>query len=81
MNKGFSMNRKILSTVLCTILYLPLAQAQTSDGGDFMRNIGSIWVVVGVLVITFIGLFALLIGLGRRLTKLENHLNIKKNVR
>jgi hypothetical protein len=75
------MSRKIFSTVLAVLLYLPQAQAQAVDGGDFMRNTGSIWVVVGVLVITLIGLFAIMIRLGNSLTKIENHLKNKENVR
>jgi CcmD family protein len=75
------MQRKIISTVFSGLLSLPLTQAQTTGGSDFMRSTGSIWVVTGVLVITLIGLFALLIRLGQRLTKIENHLNNKNNVR
>jgi CcmD family protein len=73
--------RKFFGLVLAVILYLPQAQAQAVDGGDFMRNTGSIWVVVGVLVITLLGLFAILIRLGNSLTKIENHLKNNKNVR
>ncbi len=72
---------KFLHVVVGLLLYLPHAQAQTTDGGDFMRNIGSIYVVVGVILITLIGMFLLLIRLGNRLTKLENHLKNKNNVR
>lgn len=75
------LNRKIFITILAWTLYLPLIQAQSAQGTDFMRNTGSIWVVVGVILITLIGLFALLIRLDRSLTKIENHLNNKDNVR
>lgn len=72
---------KFFHAVTGLLLSLPHAQAQTTDGGDFMRNTGSIWVVVGVILITLIGLFLLLIRLGGRLTKIENHLKNRNNVR
>ena len=75
------MFRKIFSVVSATILYLPQAQAQSASGGDFMRSVGSIWVVVGVILIALIGLFTILITLSRRLTKIENQFKSKNNVR
>jgi tetrahydromethanopterin S-methyltransferase subunit G len=51
-------------------------KAQTG-GNDFMRNIGMIYVVIGVIIIIFIGIIAFLINLDRKLTKLENQ--IKEN--
>ena len=48
-----------------------------NDGGDFMRNTGKINVVVGVLLIVFIGIIIFLVNLDRKLTKLE--IQIKKN--
>ncbi len=58
------------------ILSLNILNAQ-SPNGDFMRNIGMIYVVIGVIIIIFIGIIAFLINLDRKLTKLENQ--IKKN--
>jgi ABC-type nickel/cobalt efflux system permease component RcnA len=72
---------KFLTAVLLTLISLPIAQGQSTTSTDFMRNTGSIWVVVGVILITLIGLFTILIRLGSRLTKLENHLKQKENVR
>ena len=48
-----------------------------SGSSDFMRNIGMIYVVIGVIIIIFIGIIAFLINLDRKLTKLENQ--IKEN--
>jgi CcmD family protein len=36
-----------------------------------MRNTGSIYVVVGVILIIFIGIIAFLINLDKKITKLE----------
>ena len=73
--------RKFSISLIAAILYLPQAHAQSVDGGDFMRNTGSIYVVVGTVIIALAGIFFTLIVLGRRLTKLENHLKSKNNVR
>ena len=48
-----------------------MAQA---SGGDFMRSIGKIYVVVAVIVAIFIGIVVFLIYLERKLTKLENQI-------
>ncbi len=39
---------------------------------DFMGNIGKIYVVIAVIVLIFIGIFALLMQFERRIKKLEN---------
>ena len=51
-----------------------IANAQT-DGGDFMRNTGMIYVVVGVILLIFVGIIAFLINIDRKLTKLENQIH------
>lgn len=48
----------------------PLA-AQGEGSPDFMRSLGKMYVVVGVIVLVFLGIVALLWWLDRRLTKLE----------
>lgn len=45
--------------------------AQTTEMADTMRADGKIWVVVAVLAIIFAGIFAYLIRLDRKLTRLE----------
>lgn len=70
------MKKSILLINCFLLLSLNLLNAQ-SPSGDFMRNIGMIYVVIGVIVIIFIGIIAFLINIDRKLTKLENQ--IKKN--
>ncbi len=62
------MKKNILTTLF--LLFLSKINAQT-EGGDFMRNIGQIYVVVGVIFIIFIGIIAFLISLDRKISKLE----------
>ena len=70
------MKKSILFINCFIFLSFNLLNAQ-SQSGDFMRNIGMIYVVIGVIIIIFIGIIAFLINLDRKLTKLENQ--IKKN--
>jgi hypothetical protein len=49
---------------------LSLSAADT----DFMRSIGKIYVVVGVMLLLFLGIVFYLILLDRRLTKFENQI-------
>ncbi|MBK6622702.1 MAG: CcmD family protein [Saprospirales bacterium] len=46
--------------------------AQASQGDDFMRSMGKMYVVVAAIAIVFVGIVAFLIYLDRKLTKLEN---------
>jgi hypothetical protein len=64
---------KKLILLLNFLFTITLANAQT-DGGDFMRNTGMIYVVVGVILIIFIGIIVFLINIDRKLTKLENQI-------
>ena len=61
--------KKILSILPLSIISF-FCNAQ-NDGGDFMRNTGSIYVVVGVILIIFIGIIAFLINLDKKISKLE----------
>jgi CcmD family protein len=56
---------------------LPVAWAQGNR--DFMRETGKINVVVGVILLIFIGIVLYLVRLERKLTKLEHQLNDDKN--
>lgn len=51
---------------------LPSALAQGNR--DFMRETGKIYVVVGVILLIFLGLVWFLVRLERKLTKLEHQL-------
>ena len=48
----------------------PLCLLQAAP--DFLRSTGKIYVVVAVIAIVLAGLFAFLVSLDRRLTKLED---------
>jgi CcmD family protein len=63
--------QKILSTLLVSVFTLVSAFAQNAGSPDFMRSTGKIYVVVGVLVMTFVGIVAFLVHIERRLKKLE----------
>ncbi len=63
--------RLFLTTLLTVIASLAFGQAENND---FLRSTGKIYVVVAVLVCTFIGIVALLVYLERRIAKLEKEL-------
>ncbi|MEZ4893302.1 MAG: CcmD family protein [Saprospiraceae bacterium] len=44
-----------------------------------MRETGKIYVVVGVILLIFLGIVLYLVRLDRKLTKLESQLNEEKN--
>jgi CcmD family protein len=68
--------KKIFSLITALIfLNFNAANAQNTEGVDFMRNTGMIYVVVGVIVIIFIGIIAYLISIDRKLTHLEKQIN------
>jgi multisubunit Na+/H+ antiporter MnhB subunit len=73
----FFKSTRILTLILFLIIHLPLVQAQGNR--DFMRETGKIYVVVGVLLIIFVGIILNLIRLDRKLTKLEHQLKEEKN--
>ena len=63
--------QKMLSTLLVSVFAIVSAFAQSASNPDFMRSTGKIYVVVGVLVMTFIGIVIFLVSIERRLKKLE----------
>ncbi len=67
-SKLISLTWLLLTSTLTT------ASAQ-AEHADFMRSIGKIYVVVGVIVIVFIGIIAFLFYLERKVTKLENQIS------
>lgn len=73
--------KKNLSTLFrscaCLLLTLPASPlfAQTEVPVDFIRSIGKMYVVVGVIVLVFLGIVAAVWYLDRRLTKLEDQID------
>jgi CcmD family protein len=59
---------------LIGLLWSGSVQAQ-AGGGDFLRSIGKIYVVVAVIVAVFLGIIFFLIYLDRRLTNIENQID------
>lgn len=74
--KFFQLLRFFILILFLTI-HLPLVQAQGNR--DFMRETGKINVVVGVILLIFLGIVVYLVRLDRKLTKLEYLLNEEKN--
>ncbi len=69
--------RKVFTIILFMAISLPSLMAQGNR--DFMRESGKIYVVVGVLVLIFLGIVSYLVYLERKLTKLEHQLKDDKN--
>ncbi len=62
---------------LITFFLSPVAMAQ-AEMADTMRSEGKIYVVVGILLIIFIGLIGYLVMLDRKVTRIEKKLTDKK---
>lgn len=64
---------RCLSLLAFAVLAAPAAFAQEGvpEMADLMRSSGKIWVVVAVLAVIFAGIFAYLIRLDRKITRLE----------
>ncbi|NSL90157.1 CcmD family protein [Chitinophaga solisilvae] len=63
-----------LTLALLFISVLANAQQQDTESGavnEFFRSNGKIYVIVGVLVIIFLGIVLFLINLDRKISKLE----------
>ncbi|MDX2279487.1 MAG: hypothetical protein NW218_07860 [Saprospiraceae bacterium] len=69
--KFFKMHR-FLTIILFMAIYLPGVWAQGNR--DFMRETGKINVVVGVILLIFVGIVWFLLRIERKLTKLEHQL-------
>ncbi len=72
----FYQSLRFFILILFLTLHLPLVQAQGNR--DFMRETGKINVVVGVILLIFLGILWYLVRLDRKLTKLEHQLNEEK---
>jgi len=64
------MGKQALTTVFLILITTTFAGAQTAMA-DTMRSNGKIYVVVTVLATIFAGIFAYLVILDRKITKLE----------
>jgi hypothetical protein len=73
------MKKKIFLYILVFFVEINaiFAQSAVSAEPDFMRSMGKMNVVIGVILILFFGIAFYLIRLDRNLTKLENQ--IKEN--
>ena len=69
--------QKLLIINLLEAICLPALLAHRT--GDFMREYGNINVVVGVILLIFLGIIVYLVRLERMLTKLEHQLKDDKN--
>lgn len=56
------------------LLLLPFLLSAQNGSGDFLDNIGKIYVVVGVLLILFLFIVLFLVSLERRVSELEEQL-------
>ncbi|HHS95497.1 MAG TPA: CcmD family protein [Phaeodactylibacter sp.] len=59
--------------LIASSTYFPILNAQV-PGGDFMRNIGKIYVVVAVILAIFFGIILFLIYLDRKISRLEKQI-------
>ena len=66
--------KKATISVLMTLFLVTSNAIAQSEGSDFMREIGKMYVVVAVIVAIFLGIIFYLIILDRKLTKLENQI-------
>ena len=71
------MKRNIFLILLLIFFQTNIMFAQGEQSADFMRSIGKIYVVVGVIVATFLGIVAYLIYLDRKITNIENQISKK----
>lgn len=61
--------------IIAFLAFSQLVSAQGEGGTDFMRSTGKIYVVAGVCLIILLTLFAYLVHLDRKITKLEKRQN------
>ena len=69
--------RRIFTIILFMAISLPATWAQGNR--DYMRETGKIYVVVGVILLIFLGIVWQLVRLDRSLTKIEHQLNDDKH--
>lgn len=69
------MKQRLITLTIALFFALSNSLSAQSENPDFMRSIGKIYVVVAVIVISFIGIVLFLVYLDRKVTKLENQIN------
>ncbi|MEM1320445.1 MAG: CcmD family protein [Bacteroidota bacterium] len=67
--------KKYYFFLLFWIIGITEALADSGAYNEMMYSSGKIYVVLGVILIMFVGIIAYLIYLDRKLTKLENQIN------
>lgn len=75
MHKNIFIKAGLVTLALGLILPLNAANATGYEPSDWMRSNGMLFIVLGVLVIIFAGLFIYLWMIDRKLKKLENQIN------
>jgi CcmD family protein len=70
LKKISEMSKQILLTIYLLLITVTFSSAQT-EMADVMRSNGKIYVVVTVLATIFAGIFAYLVYLDRKISKLE----------
>ena len=73
----FFKTRVFFTIILFLVISLPSVLAQGNR--DYMRETGKINVVIGVIVLIFLGIVFYVLRLDRKLTKLEHQLKDDKN--
>ena len=68
-------SKSVVSLILLMGLGFDLCAQAANASDDFFRSTGKIYVVVGVLLIIFIGIIIYLISLDRKISRLENRIN------
>lgn len=66
------MKRIFLFFALCICFSPAFAQSNNVEMADALRGSGKIYVVVGVILVLFIGIVIYLFSIDRRLKKIEN---------
>ena len=67
--------KKYFTTLALFFLCLTNLLAQDADP-DFMRSMGKMYVVVAVIVVIFLGIVLYVARLDRKITKLEDQINL-----
>ncbi|MCD6012683.1 MAG: hypothetical protein K0Q79_2545 [Flavipsychrobacter sp.] len=66
---------KRIVTIILLLLVTPLLATAETEMADTMRSNGKIYVVVTVLAVIFAGIFAYLVYLDRKISRLEKEKN------
>ena len=69
------MKRSLLTLAITTFFGATELFAQDTDP-DFMRSMGKMYVVVAVIVVVFLGIVFYVVRLDRKITKLEDQINL-----